>query len=175
MTWTNINELIYPIGHVMATSTNQSPAETIGGTWTCIHKTFEEYGGNITVTKGSSASEFECSVLRTGNTVRFRIRFVPNVSVADTARHMGTIDLASAGLSGLGYALYNYPAGSDAPGGFAMCQIDIDGKVQTVEAVGKTSGTLDGNSSYYLDFTQVCYPSRMLDDACKQWFWQKTA
>ena len=177
MTWVNINELIYPVGHVLVTSTNQSPAESMGGTWTCIHKTFEEYGGAITVTKGDSASEFECGVLRAGNTVRFRIRFVPNVNIADNTLTMGYLDFESAGITGgLGYGLYNYAAGNDTAGGFAMCQIGYDtGVVQTVDAVAQTSGTLASGTTCYLDFTQVCYPSKMSDSACKEWFWKRTA
>lgn len=175
MAWVNVNDIVYPVGHVVMTSTNESPANSLGGTWTCVNKVFKDLGNTVTTTLGSYASSFTCYVLRAGNTIRMRIYFIPNVTIADTAYHMGTIDLTSLGVNSLGYAQYYQPAGSDAANGYAMCLVHSSGKVETVEAVGKTSGSLPTGGGFYLEFSQVCYPSQMLDDACKAWFWKRTA
>lgn len=176
MSWININDIVYPIGHVVTTTSNISPAETLGGTWTLIDKRFSDLGDAVSSTVGSGASSFTVAAMRAGNTIRFRVAFVPNTTIADTTLTMGVIDFESAGITGLGYGVYNYPAGADAPGGFAMCQVGYDsGTVTTVDAVGKTSGELASGSTYYLDFTAVVYHTRMLDSACKEWLWKRTA
>lgn len=176
MTWVNINEAIYPVGHVIITSTNESPANLYGGTWTCIHKVFKEYKGSITTTKGANASSAGCEIVRAGNTIRFRVYFVPNTSIADSTLTMGYLDFESAGIDGLGYSVFNYHAGNDASGGWAMTTVAHDtGAIQTEEAIAQTSGTLASGNTYYLDFTQSCYPSKMLDSACKEWYWKRTA
>ena len=177
MAWLSVNEVAHPVGSIVVTNTNQSPANELGGTWTRIDKKFKELGNVVTSTLGSGASSFTCQILRSDHNIRFRISFVPKSTLNDTTITVGTVDLQSCGLNDTTYyGGFYLPAGCDEAGGYAMCNFGWDtGTVQVVDAVGKNAGTLSGGYTYYLDFTIAVADTMMLDSHCKEWHWKRTA
>lgn len=176
MAWLSVNEVANPIGSIVVTSSNVSPAAELGGTWTLVDKKFKEYGGSVTTTTGAGASSFACYILRSDHNIRFRAQFYPSSTVNDTTVTMGTINLADCGVTDVWYNGFYLPAGSDASNGFAMCEFGWDtGAIKSVDAVGKNGGSLTPSETFYVDFNAVFTMDMMLDSHCKEWHWQRTA
>ena len=176
MAWLSINEVANPLGSIVVTSSNVSPAAELGGTWTLVDKKFTEYSGSVTATAGAGASSFSAYMLRSDHNIRLRPQFYPSSTVNDTTVTMGKVDLSSCGITNTYYSGFYLPAGSDASNGFAMCEFVWDtGEVKTVDAVGKNGGSLTPSETFYVDFNIVCTMDMMLDSHCKEWHWQRTA
>lgn len=167
---------LYPIGHVVITDTNTSPADTIGGTWTLIDREFTPYYGTATTTANTTnASSFVCEFVRGGHNLRLRFKIVTTVTIGDTALEMGTVDLSSLGISRTLYSVYQYPMGNDGSGGFGMFQMIYNtGVVSSVEALGEGTSELAAGT-FYGEINLTIVGNAMLDNACNKFYWKRTA
>lgn len=172
-------EAMHTVGSCYTTTTNVDPATTLGfGTWTLIDKAFQSKTANSNVfthdTDNVSASSGY--IQRSGHSIRIRVIVTPSAALGETNVTLGTLNLETLGVSTLG--ITNYIQGiSDAGNGIAMASIaQATGIITYSDCVTKTSGgSLAAGKEIQFMFTVVITNDHMLDSACDQFVWKRTA
>lgn len=165
---------IYPVGSVYCSSTNTNPSSKFGGTWELKNKGFISLGdgGTKYFTANSNITTYNCYVVRNGKTLRIRLEFTPAVDITDTGLELGTFSLTEMGIEGFNVNYLDILGGSD--GGNCACTFRISsaGIVTVSDIVGLD--TFPKGQACYVDFTTPLTLSRMLDNACNEFYWVRT-
>lgn len=174
-------ENVYPIGSVYCSSTNTNPSEIYGGTWKLIDKGFETASTEVTQEATEYLSNFVVASIRTERTVRFRLQLTTAKDIDDTSVTLGTIDLESHGLSANNGSYFLYGIFGDvamSDGGNSTITYDFNNTgVLEVNDCLNIDGThvLPAGSSFYINAVVITSQSRMNDEFCDKFYWQRTA
>ena len=183
----------YPIGSIVITSTNSSPASKYGGTWQLIDKEFKHQSltsGFFAPDSNVSSVDYALAVL-TGHKIYLRLRLTAGVDLTDSVTSpntntLGTINANSIGLV-TGPNSYNYfitPScnNSDAAKwGYCMvpCIATNTQENFTLSFLDSltrtTSGILPSGSRIWICGPLQIEPDKMLDSFCDKFYWERTA
>ena len=99
------------------------------------------------------------------------------MDIGDTILTLGTLDISGLGINSL-YITHYTTGFSDGGNALGNCYLDVNSpcslKIQDV--VTKTSGgTLASGNSIYMEFNIVVPYTNMLDSACNQFIFKRTA
>ena len=174
--WETLLDLLYPVGSVYISNTNTNPSETLGGTWSLIHKRFAYRIVEDPITFNTTNTQSGDSVaILNGESIELRITFAPKVELNDTTITIGQLNLASIGLTGK-YGEY-IPFLADGGNGIAILYVRNTGAITTNDVITKTSGgtipasTSTGQARLGLMFAQTS----MIDSFCDEFHWKRTA
>ena len=166
----------HPIGSIYITNSSTNPSSFLGGTWTCIKKSFKEATITNSVTYNSTNTTNGSQYLyRHGESIFLRLNFKTLVTVADTAIEIGTFSTANAGLNN-----FYTPSGliSQSDGSNAIAMIGLGASIQFQDVITKTTATsVAANADWWRISTQISFinPDWMVDSACEQFYWKRTA
>lgn len=174
-------EAHYPVGSIYMTSTNTDPATILGfGTWSLQHKYFSIKNQeniatwnttNITTTNAGSVMH------RGPDVIILRLYYNNKVAFADTTLPIATIPLDTLGYSSLigiyGQAIVN---GGDGIGCVYFSVSGTNLQVQNYDILTATTATsIAAGKNWWLTVLLPAYTPAMLDSACNQFVWQRTA
>ena len=169
----------FPVGSIYTTATNSNPASYLGGTWSLINKQFTSYAARIDeafTVNSTNATHSGCWIVRNGASIRIRVAVATKVALADTEVELGTFNFDKIGITD-SHTLMCIVGHTD--GGNALIQgqlIQDTGLLKSVDVLGKGSATsVATGSTINFDFTMVFSSGRMLDSACNQFLWRRTA
>lgn len=174
--------LIFPIGSCYTTSTNTNPSTILGGgTWELIDKQFKPWNSNsssIFTVNSTNCSLTNIYISRASHSIRIRLQILPKVTLGDTTVELGTFNMASLGITNF-WNTY-YPIGnSDGGGGLTITSLTWDTGVMnhqdTVHRKGSETAITSTSYNIVYDFVVVMPISHMLDSACNQFIWKRTA
>lgn len=172
----------YPVGHVIITSDNTNPGTYMDGTWTLIDKKFttKKFTANstpawytINTTNTNSAS---CYAIRSGNTITMEFIIYNKVNVTDSAIQWLTLNYSQLGVSKLETAQYVVFYSDGGDGIVYVTMYGDDGIIQSTDVMVRGStGAMPANNNFRGAFS-FCVPYYdMLDSACDEFHWQRTA
>lgn len=164
----------YPVGSVIITGTNTNPSATYGGTWELKNKGFisKGDGGANYFTASSDITSYTCYFVRNGKSIRIRLYFTPTVDITDTGLEIGTLNLNAMGVERFNINYFDILGGSDGGNCACMFRVASNGVVTVTDIVGLS--TFPKGQACYLDFTTPLTTSRMLDNACDEFYWLRT-
>jgi len=164
---------LHPIGSVVITSTNVSPASDFGGTWTLIDKEFSPKNGGLSCTNNSGSLTAVHS--RWGHINFVRIQLQCNASMNDSTITWGKYSVAEMGVSELSYQRYGV-YGADGANGLGLFDFGIDGTISSVDMNSKSGASSLASDAYFsLWLIDVAIPGNMLDAHCNKFYWKRTA
>lgn len=181
-------QLAHPIGTYVITSTNTNPATIFGGgTWELRHKSFQRLhyyknsettiSSDVVTVNDTNVSAVSTFLLeREGHTIRIRIRFTNKVAMLDTALNLFTVNLDKLGITGTGWTKY-FTFFSDGGEGIIMAQASYAGAISSVDVTTNAGGgaSIPAESSCLLDLEWTPVTSEMLNSACDEFHWLRTA
>lgn len=174
---------MHPIGSCITMSTNTNPSTKLGGTWTLINKQYSVISSNsesVNFLKQNTTNVTTTKnyVFRNGNTIVLEFRFTPKstITLQDDTVILGTLNTDVLGLTSFGATRYFLLAGDSAEG-IAQCKLDYTtNEISILDTVG-TQGKTGLTAGYLLSgqLVTVVKPEFMLDDACNQFIFKRTA
>ena len=174
--WQTLLDLLYPIGSVYISNTNTNPSESLGGTWSLIHKrlAYKVVEDPVTFNTTNTQNGDSVAVLN-GEVINLRLTFAPKVELNDNTIEIGQLNLDSIGLTGKygEYASYI----NDGAGGMALLYVSNTGVIQTQEVINKTgTGTMAATTSTgQARLTLMFAQTSMVDSFCDEFHWVRTA
>lgn len=170
---------LYPVGAVYATGSNVNPAGTLGGTWKLIHKRFRQKTvsdcgtWNNTNTKYLDGSPRFADAIIDGEKVQIRLVWFNKVKYASSALPIITLNLAKLGLSGI----YQQFAIAQSPNLDSVLSLSIknNGIVTLLDTIYKDSTPTAVNAQCSVTFDLQFAANSMLDSACDEFIWKRTA
>lgn len=174
--------LIFPVGSCYITSTNTNPSSILGGgTWELIDKQFAQLrqsGNNVITYNSSNVESYDTAyAIRSGHTITIDLGWdFTSTSIDDSTIEVGTLNLSALGVSAITNGSSHILFSGDAPNGICLCSLSGAGVLalqDTVVADGADAMTVDGTVGgiFTLSFTM----DHMLDSACNQFIWKRTA
>ena len=188
-----INKIEHPVGSVLITSTNVSPATSIGGEWSLIDKEYKNdyratynFSGWTPATTNGATLELSSrgGFIWNGHSLFIQIVLVaPSTVELNSGAVLGTISRPSCGIKENG-TFYLCPEN-----GIALVSTDdsnytisydfyYDGKI-TFKSILSSSGTarttLPKGAKIYIDAPIQVLTSDMLDNFCDKFYWKRTA
>jgi hypothetical protein len=184
----------FPIGSVLITSTNESPATSMGGEWSLVDK---EYSNTVTALDSSSywtpatssstpRAELSGFVIRTNHLIHLTLQFTTKIvaSLTNNSYTLGTIDHTkiggvfnlpmSFGFTGSNFANAVYVNGSATESCSIRYGIGATGTV-TINEVFNTSKQLPVDAIIYINVSIPMDPEYMGDSFCDKFYWKRTA
>lgn len=168
----------------MITSTNTSPASTVGGSWTLVDKSFEDTYITLDSTYWTKPAESALNstiinashVMLADHTISIRLNIKPSVALSDTETYLGKLNFPSCGISALKHAIMYNVAISEG-GNCTVCyRLDTDGTVSVWDVLNVSGEhSMASGSSFYIHVTQPVHHEEMLDDFCDKFYWKRTA
>lgn len=177
----NIKDLFFPIDSVYITSTNESPASFLDGTWELIDKGFkEEYvndtAGELFTMNTTNISSYQVALTRNGSSIRIRFYCTLKVNVEDTSVIVGNLNYANIGITRITSGYQGMASGNDAGNCIFVYDVSYNtGEIKITDVVGKTENKIPSGTTIYADFTFTNNFAYMLDDACDKFYWKRTA
>lgn len=176
MTPTALLNALYPIGSVYITSTNNNPANTLGGSWQLIDKEFKsqklaDTDTGTLLTKTSNTTSYDIYAIYGGHTIRFRLGFILTTAYdSDSNVDVGQLNFDELGVTGLYHSILQVPAMGDAGNGLLMGNISNSGLVYVSDRIKASSdGTL------YINKDITVKKDEMLDSFCDKFYWKRTS
>ena len=171
----------HPIGSIYITNTYINPSTTLGGTWTCIKKTFNTsqtwFSSNVFTFNGTNTTNTAVGILRMSDTIYMRMYFAPKVTFNDNTIEIGTLNYTNFGLTDF-WTPQGLLAISDGNNAVAMMNWSSGAKLRVVDVVTKTTATtIAASTNQFCYCTQIPFanPDWMSNDACNQFYWKRTA
>lgn len=170
---------VYPIGSIVATSTNTNPSTELGGTWELIDKEFksEASSSDDLFTANSTNCELSsCYYTRSGHSLQIRLNFTNKVALTDSAVDLGNFNYDELGITTMPFGLYYELGTTDDGNGIFLFYVDYEsGNIESREVLSKNDNSIAVDSSCYLLFEFVVTQSRMIDSFCDKFYWKRTA
>lgn len=174
---------MYPVGSVYVTSTNNSPASYLGGTWKCFDKHLayrslnSERDTSFWTHNTTNVSSSVVYAVIDGHHLSLRFTITNKVTLNDNTFTIGTLNLPALGISELVYSGM-YSAGI-TDNGNAMVAFKLDyatGVVTTVDINPKTdNATVGAGNTTYVHMELHVSSNAMDDSAVDKFFWRRTA
>lgn len=176
-TRTNLLNLTHPVGSVMITSSNTSPASNVGGTWSLIDKGFKSYhdDGADFFTPVTNVLEEGTWVTRADHTIRIRIAIIINTTATDEENMtLGTLNYSSIGITRIPSNLVGSVTYSDGANcGFSWSLNETTGVIKLTDIFDASQ--LPSGNSFNIDMTLPVYYGAMADNVCDKFYWKRTA
>lgn len=183
--YTKLVNIAHPVGSILTTSTNTSPASTLGGTWELVDKTFKtdyktlnsSYWTSKNATLDGATSGLTSTVSWTDHSINIRLKLNVTTKLTDTETELGTLKLASIGVERLPYTIYYGVAQSDG----GQCVINYSFAYETgtitVHDVINIDGThtMESGQYFFIDVQEDIPHDIMLDSFCDKFYWKRTA
>ena len=164
-----------PVGAVVITGTNTNPGATYGGTWTLIDKEFTPADiGDVMQMNSTNTTQSRAYGKRGGHTISFNANFVNKVAFNDTQRELGTLDLASMGVTRLSDA-FRTLGFSDGGNAEIFLLLENTGVLSTVDVGGNITSVAKDNTFFWNITITWSDINQMLDSACNKFYWKRTA
>ena len=176
---TGLMQKMYPVGSVYTTNSNINPNTLLGfGSWSLVGKNFSLLSissDNIfTMASGLTNSlSTKYSVLRTGQTMRLRLGFKIGSALNDNTLNLGNLNLAFLGTAGFSYTYEQCVGVSDGGNAIIIGTLGYGGDLSIIDVVGVDS--MSASQAFYFNFTMPILTGNMLDEACDQFHWERTA
>lgn len=163
------------VGSVIITGTNTNPQATYGGTWTLIDKEFTPADiGDVMQMNSTNTTQSRAYGKRGGHTISFNANFVNKVAFNDTQRELGTLDLASMGVTRLSDA-FRTLGFSDGGNAEIFLLLESNGVLSTVDVGGNITSVAKDNTFFWNITITWSDINQMLDSACNKFYWKRTA
>lgn len=172
---------LFPVGSVYHTSTNINPSSYLGGTWKQInkmlHATRSSDAATIFTHNTSVVSSMgNSTVIIQSNCIRVRLNMVLATNLTDDSFTLGTLNFSHLGITGLVYTQY---ITGYTDGGNAISQAMVNhesGVITNVDIVPKADGnSIASGQTLVLDFVIVPENDYLLESACDDFVWKRTA
>lgn len=170
----------HPVGSIYITNSATNPSSTLGGTWTCIKKTFDTsqtwFSSNVFTFNGTNTTNTAAGVLRVSDMMYLRLYFAPKVTFNDNTIEIGTFNYANVGLTDF-WTPQGLLAISDPNNAAAMMNWS-GATLRTVDVITRTTATtIAASTNQFCYCTQIPFanPDWMSNDACDQFYWKRTA
>lgn len=179
-------QLAHPVGTYVITSTRTNPATIFGGgTWELRHKYFKRLyayksdgtlPSGVTMNTTNVTSVNNCLIEREGNHVRLRFVFENKVALLDTTTALFTLDYDVLGITGTGWTKY-FLGYTDGGEGIFMSYVGTSGNVGVYDVTTNAGGgaSVPAGNTCYFDIEWTLVQSEMLDSACDEFHWLRTA
>ena len=171
----------HPVGSIMITSSNASPASTVGGTWELIDKGFADISGYITSAHwtagtadlvGAQGSLF----LLKDHIISIRLNLTNNAALTDSTSTLGTLNLNALGITTLAHTVVSDVTASDGGQSTISYSVGLGGAITTSDVLN-----LDGKhnmaagNTFSIHIMQAISHPEMLDAYCNKFYWKRTA
>ncbi len=163
-----------PVGSVLTTTENVSPAETLGGEWEMLDKKFR----NRSITSGfftatSSVTVTDAAAIVGDDQVTVRLTLQATGYMGDTDEVLGNIDMAALGMSeGWSIPTVGY---SDEANAVYMVLAQGTGKTTHYDVVVRGGGnTAATGATIRLCWTYPVTADLKLDESCDRFLWKRT-
>lgn len=179
--YTKLVNIAHPIGSILITTTNTSPAATVGGTWELVDKGFAErmvYIPSSSWTAGAAEFRSETnSVLELADhTVSLRLSLENTAALSDTETVLGTLNLSKVGITELPYTIVSDVTASDGGQCTISYSIVASGEISVTDVlVLGGSHSLAAGNTFSIHINQTVGHDRMLDSFCDKFYWKRTA
>ena len=175
--YTKLFNSMHPVGSVLITSTNTSPADSIGGTWKLVDKGFTS--SNTTnaeyFTAGTSVSNEAVWVTRADHMMRIRLNVTINAEVTDTTGlTIGTFNYEKLGITRLPANFVGSVTYSDGANcGISWNLNEVTGALLLTDVFDLS--TLASGNAFCIDISFPLVCDQMLDSVCNKFYWSRTA
>lgn len=174
------NLRIYPVGSVVMTATNASPANKFGGEWTCIDKrlAYRLFDSDVApdfFTPTSNTRSWYAYILREGHTLQIKLEIVSEIQAGETDVNWGTFDFAKLGFERLFFTPIPIMCSSDSADTLLLGQLNYSsGVFSTFDVNPKTDGgNLPAGYVFSATFTVSVTQNAMFDNACDKFYWKR--
>lgn len=179
-TYTNMLNLMHPVGSIFITEENVNPSETFGGTWELIDKEFKAQWltiGDTQWTSDKAHLESFCNIALAGHNVNVRLGLKTDAELTDSEAELGQLDVPSFGLTEFPYGVFHNVAISDGGQATICYSISQDGTITTYDALNISgSHSMASGSLLYIHYVYTVHSiGRMSDSFCDKFYWKRTA
>jgi hypothetical protein len=178
-TYNNLLDLMHPVGSILTTTSNKSPASTLGGEWSLVDKAFKatyltlnsSHWTNTTASLGDYSN-----ILLNDHTIAFRLNFKTTAAISDETATLGTLALPLCGVNQLSYAVFYHTAISDGGNCVMACRMDQAGVISLHEVINVDgSHSMVSGADFFIHLVVPVRYTDMLDDFCDKFYWKRTA
>ncbi len=165
----------YPVGAVVLTKSDSSPAAIYGGTWECFKRYYAYYSATFTnssdpigfFTPAEDTTAYTFFVTVSGNNLKIRYNIATG-TLSDSTHAIGTINFSSLGIAGTLEAKYS-TAYCDGGNVIVMIKMENNGLMQAVDIVGADSAS--GNTAGEMDY--IIRDNHVLNTPVDCYFWRR--
>jgi len=175
-------DMIYPVGSVYTSSSNDNPSNLFGGTWQLVDKEFKSFGKTYSSTEianiatSVNATITQVVVQRIGHTIILRMYLTTNVEINDTEIELASLNLEELGVVNLRLAAYLITIPCDNKDSIIMGTIEYNGIIKSLDVIVKgTATTISSGAQPRLFIERNIQPEAMLDSACNKFYWKRIA
>lgn len=173
-----LKEMVYPVGAIYVTPTNENPQTKLGGTWELFdkHFAFKNYTlpGNFW-----SAYEYvsgsDISVIADGHTITIRGQITLQKNISDNLNpSLGSLRFENLGFSALPYNVNSIIGGSDDADAIVILGLSNTGILKIWDVVPRTEGEILGDSdSINFHLSVPILTENMKDEFCDKFYWRR--
>ena len=168
----------FPVGSVVITYTNSSPASRFGGSWSLFDKEYKYTWVSSGFTfNTTNTTEGSFVALCTGKAVEIRLTWKNKIAISDDTRAIGTMNMSNIGMSAV-HTSYGV-TWNDALGGIGMVRFAWSDGVLTVyvdDWATRSASYPTGTGQWcYLSAVIMAQGTSMTDSFCDKFYWRRTA
>ena len=166
---------VHPTGSCFTTTTNTNPNNLgILGTWVLIDKVFVNQSTSESnfIADGGQTNGVNAYWSRCGHTLNLQLDFTNKVRIDDNTHHIGRWNVSALGVTGLPHvtSITGYTDGGNC---CVMMDCKMNGDVYTYDVI---PDSYVSEGKYICVFESLTIPmDNMLDSACNQFIWKRTA
>ena len=171
---------IYPVGSTYVTSTNESPASYLGGSWELVDKRFKETTVTLS-TDNITLNTTNCSAISGwahlyDHHIRVSVNFTPLVALTDSTLEMFTFNTSALGCSQFTTSQV-YSGMADGGNVVVVFNVTAAGIFTTRDVIVRGSSETSLATGYSPTLSVEFYASysKMLDSFCDKFYWKRTA
>ena len=179
--YASLVNVAHPVGSIMITSTNASPASTVGGTWELVDKGFKDTSGYITSTHwtaGTASLVDSTSSLffLKDHMISIRLNLKTNAVLTDETSSLGSLALEKLGITSLAYTVISDVAASDGGQCTISYSVGVSGAVSSSDVLAlDDKHSMAAGSTFSIHINQAISYPEMLDAYCNKFYWKRTA